>query len=56
MSQINATIAASPDTKTALFGGWAADNKGCCSGSKLGIFGKPNISEDAVETGRLDSP
>ncbi len=27
-----------PGTATAMFGGWAADNKGCCSGSKLGIF------------------
>ena len=35
---MDATRTASPNTKTALFGGWAADNKGCCSGSKLGIF------------------
>ena len=35
---INATKAASPHTATSMFGGWAADNKGCCSGSKLGIF------------------
>lgn len=35
---INATKAACPKTDTAMFGGYAADNKGCCSGSKLGIF------------------
>ena len=37
-TMINATKAASPKTDTAMFGGYAADNKGCCSGSKLGIF------------------
>lgn len=35
---INATKQQSPHTATSMFGGWAADNKGCCSGSKLGIF------------------
>ena len=25
-------------TDTAMFGGFAVENKGCCSGSKLGIF------------------
>ena len=35
---INTTRSASPQTDTQLYGGWAADNKGCCSGSKLGIF------------------
>jgi hypothetical protein len=35
---IGATKAVSANTMTSMFGGWAADNKGCCSGSKLGIF------------------
>ena len=35
---INATLAVSPKTATMLYGAWAADNKGCCSGSKHGVF------------------
>lgn len=27
-----------PPEATAMYGAWAADNKGCCSGSKLGVF------------------
>lgn len=45
---INATRDASPRTETQLYGGWAADNKGCCSGSKLGIFDWRMLQEAKV--------
>ena len=35
---VGGTRAVSPTTTTSMWAGWAMDNKGCCSGSKLGTF------------------